>query len=86
MLAGQPGADDAAVACFLQGLEVARQREARMLELRAAVSLAHLRQRQGVPAEAYRPLAEVYGRFSEGFDRPDLQEARAALEQMARPG
>jgi tetratricopeptide (TPR) repeat protein len=84
LLAGQPGADDAAAACFLQALEVARQQEARMLELCAAVSLAHLRQRQGVPAEAHQALAEVYDWFTEGHDAPDLQDARAALEQMRR--
>lgn len=57
-----------------------------MLELRAALSLARLRQRQGAPDEAYGALAEVYNWFTEGHDLPDLQEARAALEQMARPG
>jgi hypothetical protein len=28
------------------------------------------------------PLAEVYGLFTEGFDTPDLQEAKALLEQF----
>jgi predicted ATPase len=85
LLASQPGADDAAAACFLQALKLARQQEARMLELRAALSLARLRQRQGVPDEAYHALAEAYNWFTEGHALPDLQEARAALEQMARP-
>ncbi len=86
LLASQPEADDAAASCFLQALDLARQQEARMLELRAALSLARLRQRQGAPDEAYGALAEVYNWFTEGHDLPDLQEARAALEQMARPG
>ena len=65
--------------CFQQALTIARRQQARSWELRAAMSLSRLWQRQGREAAAYRVLAEVYGWFTEGFDTADLQEARALL-------
>ena len=56
--------------------------QAKSLELRAAMSLARLWQRQGKRAEARELLAPVYGWFTEGFDTADLQEARALLEEL----
>ena len=32
--------------------------------------------------KARQMLAEIYGWFTEGFDTPDLQEARALLEEL----
>jgi hypothetical protein len=61
-------------------LDVARDQQARSLELRAALSLGRLWQRQDKGAEARRLLAEVYHWFTEGFDTPDLQEAKVLLE------
>jgi len=52
----------------------------RSWELRATMSLARLWQRQGKREEARQALAAIYGWFTEGFDTPDLQEARALLE------
>ena len=52
------------------------------MELRAAVSLARLRRDQGRRAEAHDLLAPVYGWFTEGFDTPDLKEAKALLEEL----
>jgi predicted ATPase len=34
--------------------------------------------------EARQMLAEVYGWFTEGFDTPDLREAKALLEELSR--
>ena len=68
-----------AEACFQQALAVARRQQARSWELRTAMSLARLWQQQGKRVEARQLLAEVYGWFTEGFDTPDLQEARALL-------
>ena len=70
-------------ACFRQALAVARQQQAKALELRAAVSLSRLWQQQGKRDAARQLLAEIYGWFSEGFDTRDLQEAKALLEQLA---
>jgi predicted ATPase len=74
---------DNAESCFQQALAMARRRQAKSLELRAAMSLGRLWQRQGKRAEAYQLLAEIYGWFTEGFDTADLQEARALLEAWA---
>ena len=71
-----------AEACFQQALDVARQQQAKSLELRAATSLARLWQQQGKRAEAYDLLAPIYGWFTEGFDTADLQEAKASLEEL----
>jgi predicted ATPase len=71
-----------AEACFQHALDVARQQQAKSLELRAALSLARLWQRQGKCAEAYDLLAPVYGWFSEGFDTADLIDAKALLDEL----
>jgi predicted ATPase len=72
-----------AEACFQRALEVARRQQAKALELRAAMSLSRLWQRRGKREEARQVLAEVYGWFTEGFDTPDLQEAKALLEELS---
>jgi predicted ATPase len=60
-----------------------RAQQAKALELRAAMSLARLWQRQGKQAEARELLALIYGWFTEDFDSADLQEAHALLEELA---
>ena len=70
-------------ACFRQALEVARQQQAKSLELRAAMSLSRLWQQQGKHDAARQLLPEVYAWFSEGLDTVDLQEAKTLLEQLA---
>jgi predicted ATPase len=73
-----------AAACFQQALDVAHRQQARSLELRAAMSLSRLWQRQGKRAAVYDLLAPLYSWFTEGFDTPDLQDARAMLEALAQ--
>ena len=73
-----------AEAYFRQALDIARHQQAKSLELRAAMSLARLWQRQGKRAEAHALLAPIYGWFTEGFDTADLQEARALLVELQR--
>jgi len=72
-----------AEACFRQALEVARRQGAKSWELRAALSLSRLWQRQGKPAEARQLLSEIYAWFTEGFDTADLQEARTLLVELS---
>ena len=67
-------------ACFQTALDVARRQGALSLELRAATSLARLRKDTGREQEARTLLANVYGRFSEGFDTPDLRDAKSLLD------
>ena len=70
-------------ACFYQARETARQQAARMLELRAAMSLARLRQSQGQTQAARQILAEAYRQFDEGFDTCDLQQAAVLLSSLS---
>jgi predicted ATPase len=62
---------------------IAQEQEAKLWDLRAAASLARLRRDQGREAEARDLLAPVYGWFTEGFDTPDLKEAKALLDGLA---
>jgi predicted ATPase len=62
---------------------VARREQVKSWELRAAMSLSRLWQQQGKQAEAHELLAPVYGWFTEGFDTPDLREAKALLDALA---
>ena len=64
-------------------MRVARQQAAKGWELRAAISLARLWRDQAKRDEARDLLAPVYGWFTEGFDTPDLKEARAVLDELA---
>jgi predicted ATPase len=70
-------------AFFQNALDVSRVQNSRSFELRAAMSLSRLWRKQGKRPEARELLAGVYGRFTEGFDCHDLEEARAMLDQPA---
>jgi class 3 adenylate cyclase/predicted ATPase len=72
-----------AEACFEKAIDIARQQQAKSLELRAVMSLARLWQQQGKRDEAHTMLSEVYNWFTEGFDTKDLQEAKALLDELA---
>lgn len=80
-LADSPDALADAEHDFRHALEIARQQEARMLELRAAASLARLDAKNDAPASASQVLAGVYGAFAEGFETADLKDARALLHK-----
>jgi predicted ATPase len=77
-----PDAPQAEV-CFQQALAAAQCQQAKSLELRAAVSLSRLWQRQGKRDDARELLAPIYGWFIEGFDTADLQEALALLDELS---
>ena len=68
---------------FERALAVARQQQAKLWELRAAISMARLWRSQGKAQQARELLAPVYGWFTEGFDTLDLKEAKAMLEELA---
>ena len=69
--------------CFHQAIDSARRQRAKSLELRAVLSLSRLWHKQGKGDEAYRLLKEVYETFTEGFDTPDLRDAKALLNELA---
>jgi DNA-binding SARP family transcriptional activator/predicted ATPase len=77
------GNEAQATACYQRAVEVARSQSAKLLELRAATSLARMWHKQGRADEARQMLSNIYGWFSEGFDTPDLKETRALLEELS---
>jgi class 3 adenylate cyclase/predicted ATPase len=70
-------------AALESAVKVAREQGAKLLDLRATISLSHLLDRQGNRSEARAMLAEIYNWFTEGFDTADLKEAKALLEELA---
>jgi class 3 adenylate cyclase/predicted ATPase len=76
------GHSEAAEELYRKALSIAREQEAKLWELRAAVSLARLRRDQGRRAEARDLLAPVYDWFTEGFETPDLKNAKALLDEL----
>jgi predicted ATPase len=74
-----------AEASFEKAIEVARRQQAKSWELRATTSLARMWREQGKQKDARQRLAETYGWFTEGFDTPDLKDARALLDDLSRP-
>src|SRR4051794_15230334 len=74
------GAGREAAQCFAAALGVARRQGARWWELRATTSLCRLWAEGGERRKAHDTLAPVYCRFTEGFDAPDLRDARAVLD------
>jgi len=73
---------EAAEGSYRRALSIAREQEGKLWELRAAVSLAGLRRDLGWRGEARDLLAPVYGWFTEGFDTPDLKDAKALLDEL----
>ena len=69
--------------CFERALAAARLQCTRLLELRAATSLARLWRHQDRRREARDLLAPIYHWFTEGFDAPDLKDAKALLDELA---
>ena len=65
-----------------EAIALARERSARMVELRAAVPLCKLLLRRGQRAEARELLVPLYGQFTEGFETLDLQRARAVIGEL----
>jgi tetratricopeptide (TPR) repeat protein len=76
--------DDAAARELLErSIATSRAIGARAWDLRSTLTLAELMARTGEAAAARGRLAEVYGRYSEGFQTPDLAAASALLAELA---
>lgn len=74
-----------AEACFKEALEVSRRQKAILFELRAASGLSRVMDNQNNRDDALNLLKEVYGRFKEGFDLPDLKDTKLLIEALGRP-
>jgi predicted ATPase len=72
----------AAEASFGTAIDIARRQNAKLWELRSSVSLAQMLRNQGKRTAARDLLAPVYDWFTEGFDTPDLTEAKALLDAL----
>lgn len=70
-----------ALACFERAIEVARQQQAKSLELRAALSLGRLLHAQGKTEAGIRTLDRVCNWFSQGHDTVDVRESILILQQ-----
>jgi ATP/maltotriose-dependent transcriptional regulator MalT len=65
-----------------KAIDIAHRRSAKSWELQAAIDMARLRHEQGRLEEARAGLLDVYSWFSEGFDTPDLKQARKLLQSL----
>jgi predicted ATPase len=83
LMQGGAAAAASAEACFHRALAVARRQGAKSYELRGGTSLARLWREQGRLREALRLLAPMSDWFTEGFDTPDLQEARRLRDELS---
>jgi predicted ATPase len=82
LLVADKNASGIAAQCFRDGIEVARRQSAKWWELRATTSLVRLLGKQGYRDEARAMLSEIYNWFTEGFDLPDLKDAKALLQEL----
>jgi len=82
LLRRDPATCREAAAHLRLALELSRTQRARMLELRAAVSLARFAREHGDHGDVRVQLARAYEALTEGFDTHDLIEARALLEVL----
>jgi predicted ATPase len=73
----------AAAECFTEAIDLSRMQGALSWELRATHSLARLRETLGRGGDARQILGDVYSKFTEGFETPDLIAAKATLEALA---
>jgi predicted ATPase len=69
---------------FERSIEIAREQDAKSLELRATTSLARLFASQGRRDEVRAMLAEIYNWFTEGIDAADLKDAKALLDELKK--
>jgi predicted ATPase len=83
LLARSPLNAGEAEASLRRAIALAQQQDVKFWELRAATSLAHLWRDKGKRTEARDLLAPIYGWFTEGFDTPVLQDAKALLDELA---
>jgi DNA-binding winged helix-turn-helix (wHTH) protein/predicted ATPase len=84
LLRTREGAAAAAEASFLRALAIAREQQALSIELRSAMSLARLAKEQGLAYSAGDLVRPILTRFTEGFDTPDLRDARVLVESEAK--
>ncbi len=78
-----PAHPDEVERLFRTAIDDASSRQARSFELRATTSLARLLAKQGHRDKARTMLAEIYNWVTEGFDTPDLKDAKTLLDELS---
>ena len=69
--------------CFRSALEAAEAQGARGWVLSATTSMAGLLAERGERAQARDRLAAIYAEFEEGFNTPDLRDAKVLIDQLS---
>jgi predicted ATPase len=83
ILARSPDAQGEAENCFNRSLEIAQRQDAKTWQLRTTTSLCRLRKSQGRAEEGRQKLSEIFGLFTEGFETPDLVDAKSLLVEVS---
>ena len=83
LLIKDPPEPEAAEASFRRGIKLARAHESRWRELQTTIGLARLLRDTNRRDEARAMLADIYNWFTEGFDTPDLKDAKALLDELS---
>jgi class 3 adenylate cyclase/tetratricopeptide (TPR) repeat protein len=78
----EQGASESAEADFREAIALAQSMSAKSWELRATMSLARLLRDTNRGAEARTMLTKIHSWFTEGFDTPDLVDAKALLGEL----
>lgn len=84
LLASSDEACEEADVVFERAIAIATDQGAKMLELRAATSRARLWAERREAKKAFDMLAPIYDWFTEGFDTPDLRQARTQLGELRK--
>ncbi|HJU10525.1 MAG TPA: hypothetical protein VJ728_06600, partial [Candidatus Binataceae bacterium] len=69
--------------CFSRAIQIAKEMGAKSEELTAVIAMAKLLKQQGRSSQAHELLSKIYNWFSEGFDTPEMQKAKALLDELA---
>jgi tetratricopeptide (TPR) repeat protein len=83
LVCGESQQRDLAVECLEEAMTLARQQSALSFELRAGLELARLWIDRGQMRRTHELIGAIYGRFTEGFETPDLVSARQILEETS---
>ena len=83
-LEGVPGgAHDEARLSLHRAVGIAANQDARLLEMRAALSLGRFLRQEGATEDARRVLSNASDRMRTGFDSPELFEAKTILRELS---
>lgn len=77
------GIEQEAEGCFLKAIEIAHKQSAKLLELRAVMSLCRLWRHDGKKDEARQLLMDTHHWFTEGFATADLKDAKTLLDELS---